>query len=119
MKKLSEVKKIIIDLFLIKSKNTNELDVVYPRLPSTYTPTCQITAVTMNEIYTPSFIPPTNYFNYSGVTHIGTTHSGVSNYNDTLITTQKIGSEKKMFNTKEEIFMKKLEEIKKKNKTLV
>jgi hypothetical protein len=101
--------KYIVELFSRKSNNTNELGVVYPRLQPTYTPTFQITAVTMNELYTPSFTPPTNYFNYSGVTHIGVTHSGVSYYDDILRTTQK-----KMIESKEDIFLKKLEEIKKK-----
>jgi hypothetical protein len=113
MKKLSKMIKHIREIFSRKSNNTNELGVVYPRLPPTYTPTCQITAVTMNEIYTPSFIPPTNYFNYSGVTHIGVTHSGVSNYDDVLIGTKQFIQKKKMFNNKEEIFLKKLEDIKK------
>lgn len=103
--------KYIVKLFSRKSNNTNELDVVYPRLP----PTFQITAVTMNQLYTPSFTPPTNYFNYSGVTYIGVTHSGVSyyggtqNHGDIFRTTQK-----KMIESKEDIFLKKLEEIKKK-----
>ena len=107
--------KYIVEFFSRKSNNTNELGVVYPRLQPTYTPTFQITAVTMNELYTPSFTPPTNYFNYSGVTHIGVTHSGVSyygttqNYGDIFRTTQK-----KMIESKEDIFLKKLEEIKKK-----
>lgn len=110
MKKLPKMIKHVRELFSRKSNNTNELDVVYPRLP----PTFQITAVTMNELYTPSFIPPTNYFNYSGVTHIGVTHSGVSNYDDVLIGTKQFIQKKKMFNNKEEIFLKKLEEIKEK-----
>ena len=101
--------KYIVELFSRKSNNTNELGVVYPRLQPTYTPTFQITAVTMNELYTPSFTPPTNYFNYSGATYFGVTDSGVSYYDDILRTTQK-----KMIESKEDIFLKKLEEIKKK-----
>jgi hypothetical protein len=113
MKKLSKMIKHIREIFSRKSNNTNELGVVYPNLPPTYTSTCQITAVTMNEINTPYFIPPTNYFNYSGLTHIGVTHSGVSNYDDVLIDTKQFIQKKKMFNNKEEIFLKKLEDIKK------
>lgn len=91
--------KYIKKLFSRKSNNTNGLDVVYPRLPSTYPSTypstCQFTAVTTNAFYT----IPSNYFNYSGSTNIGMINSGSTN----------------MVESKEEIFLKKLEEIKKKN----
>lgn len=106
--------KYIKKLFSRKSNNTNGLDVVYPRLPSTYPSTypltCQFTAVTTNEFYT----IPSNYFNYSGSTNIGMINSGVSYYNDILITTQK-----NMVESKEDIFLKKLEKIKKKTKHIL